>query len=91
MTQIESSLLFCVSVGIVTWFISIDEWNISFLVYNPYWAIKISARRENKNLIEVVSIRFYGAAAGARIPDSQIKSLILYRLSYSNMSYTYVS
>lgn len=91
MTQIESSLLFCISVGIVTWFISINEWNVSFLVYYPHWAIKISARRENKNLIEIVSIRFYGAAAGARIPDSQIKSLILYQLSYSNMSYTYVS
>ena len=48
-------------------------------------------RRENKNLIETISIRFYGAAAGTRIPDSQIKSLILYQLSYSNLSYTYVS
>ena len=53
--------------------------------YHPCTAEKI------KNLIETVSIRFYGAAAGARIPDSQIKSLILYQLSYSNMSYTYVS
>lgn len=92
MTRIESSLLFfCISVGIVTWFISINEWNISFFVYKPHWTIEISARRENKNLIEIISIRFYGAAAGARIPDSQIKSLILYQLSYSNMSYTYVS
>ena len=57
----------------------------------PRSAVEVHVRRQNKNLIEIISIRFYGAAAGARIPDSQIKSLILCQLSYSNMSYTYVS
>ena len=46
---------------------------------------------ENKNPIENISIGYSGAAAGTRIPDISIKSRILYQLSYSNISYTYVT
>ena len=77
MTRIESSLLFCISVGIVTWFISINEWNISFFVYKPHWTIEISARRENKNLIEIISIRFYGAAAMVLLRELESRTLKL--------------
>lgn len=79
---------FFVSVGIDNKFAVVDETNRVDTIRD---AGTICVRRKIKNLIETISIRFYGAAAGARIPDSQIKSLILYQLSYSNMSYTYVS
>ena len=90
----SSHPFFFISVGIVVDTVVVAAVDVTRRGHKPRNVMvdeEVHVRRENKNLIEIVSIRFYGAAAGARIPDSQIKSLILYQLSYSNMSYTYVS
>ena len=83
MTRFESSLLFYISVGIV---------DNTIRHHIPRAIRVVRARRENKKSDrDILYLILYGAAAGTRIPDSQIKSLILYQLSYSNTSYTYVS